>query len=76
MTSPAEWALSRSVQINSKLSVTMTAGPGGFTCEWAPAPPAFKQLNQRERERYCAGRDALLGEVAQRMGGNVLVVEI
>jgi hypothetical protein len=70
------YCLQRRVQINSKLSVTMTAGPGGFTCEWAPAPPAFKQLNQREWERYRAGRDALLAELAERIGGNVLVLEI
>jgi hypothetical protein len=76
MIASAEWALSRDVQINSKLSVTMTAGPGGFTCEWAPAPPAFKQLNMRERERYRAGRDALLAELAERIGGNIMVVEI
>jgi hypothetical protein len=76
MTSPAEWAITRTVAINNVLSVTMTAGPGGFTCEWAPAPPAFKQLNQREWERYRAGRDALLAELAERIGGNVLVLEI
>ena len=29
-----------------------------------------------EIRRYRAGRDALLGEVAERMGGNVLVVEV
>lgn len=76
MTSPAEWALTKTVPINATLSVTMTCGPGGFVCEWAPAPPAFKQLNQRERERYRAGRDALLAELAERVGGNVLVLEI
>ena len=74
MTSPAEWALSRSVQINSKLSVTMTAGPGGFTCEWSPTIP--RELKKKERNRYRAGRDSLLAEVAQRLGGGVLVVEV
>ena len=74
MTSPAEWALSRSVQINSKLSVTMTAGPGGFTCEWSPTIP--RELKKKERNRYRAGRDSLLAKVAQRLGGGVLVVEV
>ena len=73
-TAAAEWAITRTIAINNKLTVTMTAGPGGFTCEWVPDRP--HGLRQREIRRYRAGRDALLGEVAQRMGGNVLVVEV
>ena len=52
----------------------MTAGPGGFTCEWSPTIP--RELKKKERNRYRAGRDSLLAEVAQRMGGGVLVVEV
>jgi hypothetical protein len=74
MIAPADWALTRTVPINDKLSVTMTAGPGGFTCEWSPITP--KELKKKERKRYRAGRDQLLTEVAERMGGNILVVEI
>jgi hypothetical protein len=59
-----------------KLSVTMTCGPGGFVCEWSPATPSFKQLKKWERKRYRAGRNALLAEVAERIGGNVLVLEV
>lgn len=66
-------ALTRTVPIN-KLTVTMTCGPGGFTCGWSPDRP--RGLSQMEIRRYRAGRDALLGEVAERMGGNVLVVEV
>jgi hypothetical protein len=74
MSTTAEWALTRTVSINSKLSVTMTAGPGGFTCEWSPDRPT--ELKKKERNRYRVGRNALLAEVAQRMGGNVLCIEI
>jgi hypothetical protein len=70
----AEWALTRTVPINDRLSVTMTCGPMGFVCEWSPTTP--KELKKKERKRYRAGRDALLADVAERMGGNILVVEI
>jgi hypothetical protein len=72
----AEWALTRTVPINNRLTVTMTCGPGGFVCEWSPATPSFKQLKKWERKRYRAGRNALLAEVAERIGGNVLVLEV
>jgi hypothetical protein len=62
MSAPAEWAITRTFPINNKLSVTMTAGPGGFTCEWSPTIP--RELKKKERNRYRAGRDSLLAEVA------------
>jgi hypothetical protein len=72
----AEWALTRTVSINDKLTVTMTCGPGGFVCEWSPTTPKPKQLNLEDQKRYRAGRDALLAELAERVGGNVLVLEV
>ena len=73
-TAAAEWAITRTIAINNKLTVTMTAGPGGFTCEWSPTIP--RELKKKERNRYRAGRDPLLAKVAQRLGGGVLVVEV
>jgi hypothetical protein len=70
----AEWALTRTVSINNNLSVTMTAGPGGFTCDWIPDRP--RGLSRKEIRRYRAGRDELLAKVGERMGGSVLVLEI
>jgi hypothetical protein len=70
-----EWAITRTVAINDKLMVTMTCGPMGFVCEWSPTTP--KELKKKERRRYRAGRDALLADVAERMGGkNILVIEV
>ena len=73
-TAAAEWAITRTIAISNKLTVTMTAGPGGFTCEWSPTIP--RELKKKERNRYRAGRDSLLAKVAQRLGGGVLVVEV
>jgi hypothetical protein len=72
--STAEWAISRVIPINDRLSVTMTCGPMGFVCEWSPTTP--KELKKKERRRYRAGRDQLIAEVAARLGGNILLVEI
>ena len=52
----------------------MRAGPGGLTAEWIGGRP--RNLTSAQQERYRRARNALLGEVAERMGGNVMVVEI
>jgi hypothetical protein len=70
----ANWAITRTVQINRTLEVVMSAGPLGFVCEWAPDRP--RKLNRKEIRRYRSARNALLSEVAERLGGNVLVVEL
>ena len=74
MSAPAEWAITRTFPINNKLSVTMTAGPGGFTCEWSPTIP--RELKKKERNRYRAGRELTACRSRPRLGGNVLVVEV
>jgi hypothetical protein len=51
----------------------MTAGPGGFVCQWSPDVP--QRLTHSEQRRYRRARNDLLAEVAQRMGGGVLVIE-
>jgi hypothetical protein len=74
MSTAAEWVISRTVRIGAGLSCEMTAGPGGFTCEWSERP---RRLSRKQVRRYRAGRDALLKEVAARLGGGgVLVVEV
>jgi hypothetical protein len=69
-----DWAITRTVRISRTLSVEMTAGPGGFVCEWLRDRP--RRLSRKEIKKYRNARNALLGEVAERLGGNVLVVEI
>ena len=75
MSTAAEWAIRRFVEVGPGIAVEMTAGPRGMCCEWVPDKPR-RPLTKQEIRNYRAGRDALLGEVAQRMGGNVLVVEV
>jgi hypothetical protein len=75
MSTAAEWAIRRFVEVGPGIAVEMTAGPRGMCCEWIPDKP-HRPLTKQEIRNYRVGRDTLLGEVAQRMGGNVLVVEI
>ena len=71
----AEWAIRRFVEIGPDLAVELTCGPSGFCAEWVPDMPR-RRLNKQEMRNYRAARDRLLSEVAERLGGNVLVVEI
>ncbi len=79
MTAPPrtpEWAVTRTIKLSSRYSVEMTVGPGGFTCEWSPEIPRPGSCTHKELKRYRAGRDALVAEVAQRMGRAVMLVEL
>jgi len=79
MSNPAapEWALTATARLSRRISVEITAGPGGMTCEWSPNRPVLGiRLNKKEVRRYRAARDELLARVAERMGGNILVVEV
>jgi hypothetical protein len=71
----AEWAITRTVAINNKFSVDITAGPAGFTVEWSPRTPRPGDLTKRDLNRYRRARDLLLQEVAARLGGRIMVVE-
>ena len=73
MNGRAEWALTRRIKINSKLSVDLTVGPSGARAEWIGGMP--KTLTDVEMKRYREGRNALLSEVARKLGGKVLLVE-
>ena len=48
---------------------------GGLRCEWSPDIPAAKSFDRHLMSQYRAGRDAFLQEIAEAIGGNVLVVE-
>ena len=74
MSNNGEWAIERTVQIAKGLRARMTAGPGGFTCEWDPATP--RGLTKAQIGRYRRARDQLLHEVGERLGGSVLVLEV
>jgi hypothetical protein len=76
--SSAEWALTTTARLSSRISVDITCGPGGMTCEWSPdRPDAFGiRLTKKELRRYFAARHQLLERVAERMGGNILVVDV
>ena len=69
-----DWALTRSVRISRSLTAEMTAGPAGFVVEWFPDRP--RRLSRKEIKKYKNARNALLGEVAVRLGGNVLLIEL
>jgi hypothetical protein len=75
MTPPikAEWTIERTAKITGSLRVHMTAGPGGFTCEWDPAAP--RSLTPAQLGRYRNARNQLLNEVGERMGGDILIIE-
>jgi hypothetical protein len=48
----------------------------GLRCEWSPDAPAPKSLGKKDMREYRAGRDAFLQEIAETIGGNVVVVEV
>jgi hypothetical protein len=74
MKTATEWAITKRVRINSHLSVDITVGPGGAVAEWIGGEPKF--LTAVERRRYRDGRDELLAQVAKKIGGNILLVEV
>ena len=73
-TASADARASPFARITNNISVELTAGPGGFTAEWIGGRP--RDLTPAQRRRYRQARNAVLAEVAERMGGNVLLVEI
>jgi hypothetical protein len=67
--------VSRTAKINKKHSVTLTFTPDSLTCEWDPTMPAPGELSQADLDRYRDIRNELVAEIAQHLGGGVLVVE-
>ena len=68
----SEWACTKQVRLSSRYSVTMTAGPAGFICEWEPDVP--NDLTKAELRRYRKARDELVAQIGERLGGSVLIV--
>ena len=71
-----EWAISKTARLSKRFTVDLTIGPGGFVCEWSPRSPRRGELTGKEIHRYRRARDTCVTEVAERMGGNVLLVEL
>ncbi len=69
----AELATTKTARLSRRLSVTITVGRTGMTCEWIPSLPA--KLNAKEARRYREARNATVAEVAQRLGGMAVIVE-
>jgi hypothetical protein len=69
----SEQAFTATGRINRRITLTVTAGPGGITAEWSPAMPA--RLNGAELDAYRRIRGEALRQLAERMGGAVLVLE-
>ena len=44
-----------------------------MTAEWIPVLP--DRLTEKELKRYRAARQEMLGNLAQRLGGSIVVVE-
>ena len=54
---------------SARLRLDITAGPGGFVCEWTPDIP--RTLTGAQLRRYRAARDSVLGE----LGRSILCLE-
>jgi hypothetical protein len=68
----SEAAETKTFRLSKRLSVEITAGPGGFVCEWS----ATKKLTNRELRRYRAAREEMLQRLSEKIGGKVLVLEM
>lgn len=71
---PSEQAVTKTFRLSDRLSVEMTVGPAGFTCEWVPDLPP--ELNRRERRAYKKARDEMLRKLVEIVGGDVAVVDV
>lgn len=67
-------ATTKIFRLSPRLSVEMTVGPSGFTCEWMPDLPEF--LTRKERRAYERARKEMIGHLAAMLGGQVAVVDV
>ena len=72
----AEWAITKTIQINRTLSVEMTMGPGGWITEWTPSLEAAFKMSKQEFKIYVRGRSELAHEVAARLGKSVAIIDL
>ena len=74
MTSTSEQAITKTFRLSRRLTVEMTVGPAGFTCEWSPDLPSY--LSRKEQRRYLAARNEMLAKLADMLGGGIAVVDL
>lgn len=70
----SESAITKTFKLSPRLSVEMTAGQQGFTCEWIPREP--DHLTRHERRVYLRARDSMLKHLAEALGIGIAVVGI
>jgi len=70
----SESAETQTFTLSNRISVQMTLGPLGFTCEWIPEAP--KELNEKEIKRYKKYRNEMIARLSKRIGGTVIVVDV
>jgi hypothetical protein len=62
-------------RLGAGLSVRFHLDPGRLDAEWRPRPPTRRELH-RVLDRYREARGKFLAEISQRIGGEVLCVEV
>jgi len=70
----SESAESKTFRLSRRLSVDITVGAAGMTCEWDPELP--ERLTAKELRLYRVARAEMLKRLAERVGGAVVVVEV
>ena len=53
-----DWTVTRSAKLRD-VTIELTFGPGGFSCEWLPRLPD-REFSKTERRRYREARDAIV----------------
>jgi hypothetical protein len=70
----SEFAITRRITISARVACDLTVGPGGACCEWIGGRP--RDLTPAQQRRYRSERDKLIQQLALRLGGNILLIEI
>src|SRR5262249_40423578 len=71
MSVKTDQTISRRVRLSARLSVDITMGTAGVTCEWDPHLP--NRLTKKEERRYYTARNACAVELARLVGGSILM---
>lgn len=71
----AELAVTKTVRLSKRLTVTLSVSRLGMTAEWEPGRPG-EGLSAGELKIYREARDGLLTEAAKRFGIGITVVEV
>jgi hypothetical protein len=72
-TTAVDWTETISVDLSSRVSVTLSLGPAGITGVWRPFPPS---LNREEWEAYKRARADLIYQVEARRGIKIEIVDL